>query len=78
MIKPNKIQAYRESAGVTQWDVAAGAQIERSRISLIECGHVQPTPAELTAIEKVLARALATRLEQLMANREEIGAGDRA
>ena len=72
MIKPNKIRELRETAACSQWDLAAQTGIDRSRVSLIECGHVEPSASELAAIEKALAAALSFRLEQVMRSREEV------
>ena len=52
------LKKLRMMAGCNQFRLAAATRIERSRISLIECGHVRPSVEEKVAIRKALERAM--------------------
>ena len=52
--RAERIRELRTLAGLTQFDVAKKARIERSRLSLVENGHVRLTEDEYAAIESVL------------------------
>jgi transcriptional regulator with XRE-family HTH domain len=65
----------REHTGWSQWKLAEATGIERSKISLMECGYVEPSAVELTAIERVLLKEISRlnlRLERVLQSREEI------
>jgi transcriptional regulator with XRE-family HTH domain len=56
--KPTKeLQKLREMAGLGQFEVAREVGLDRSRLSLIENGHVEATPDELVAVMKVIRAA---------------------
>ena len=42
--------------GWTQFELAKQTGVERSKLSLIENGHIQPTPAERDAIESAILK----------------------
>ena len=48
------LKRCRLERGILQVELAQRTAIERSRLSLIENGHVAPTPAELERIALVL------------------------
>lgn len=57
----NKIQKLRESKGLSQQDLAAKCNFEKSNMSRLEAGRVNPT---LSTLEKV-AKALDVTLVEL-------------
>jgi transcriptional regulator with XRE-family HTH domain len=52
--RAKQIRELRTLAGLTQFDVAKRVRIERSRLSLVENGHVRLTGDEYDAIESAL------------------------
>jgi DNA-binding XRE family transcriptional regulator len=52
--RAERIRELRTLAGLTQFDVANKTRIERSRLSLVENGHVRLTEDEYAAIERVI------------------------
>ena len=58
------IRSQRLAEGIPAIRLAAKARINRSRLSELECGHIQPTEEEL--------QRLAAALEQLIAARRVI------
>ncbi|MGA2978043.1 MAG: helix-turn-helix transcriptional regulator [Terriglobales bacterium] len=69
MIKVTDIRELRKAADCSQWGLAKATGIDRSRLSLMECGYVEPSAAELEKIEQALlteVRQLSMRLEQVL------------
>jgi predicted transcriptional regulator len=50
-----KLRTLRLAAGLSQWEISRFSGVDRSRISLIESGHVLPTESEITAIKRAIA-----------------------
>ena len=63
----------RGLAGWTQFDLAAATNIGRVRLSFIENGHLVPSPAESSTIEKALLAEIARRAEQFHQTLAEVG-----
>lgn len=55
------LKATREMAGISQFAAAHESGISRMRLSLAECGQIQLTSDEETALRKVLRRAIEQR-----------------
>jgi len=49
-----QIKALRDFRGKNQFDVSIGTGIDRSRLSLMENGYVQPTDEQLAKIKDFL------------------------
>ncbi|MGA7220023.1 MAG: helix-turn-helix transcriptional regulator [Candidatus Sulfotelmatobacter sp.] len=63
--KPTKeLQKLRQMAGLGQFEVHEKTGIERSRLSLIECGHVEARPEELSRIMGVIRAAHRRQVEE--------------
>jgi transcriptional regulator with XRE-family HTH domain len=58
------IKLYRIHQGLTQIDLARKSGIAASKLSLIECGHINPSPEEIQRI----ATALGISKKQLEGN----------
>ena len=54
----SELRPKRIAAGIPAIRLAAKASINRSRISAIECGHVQPNQAELNRLEIALIQLI--------------------
>jgi transcriptional regulator with XRE-family HTH domain len=68
------IRTARELTNWSQWELAKAAGVERTRLSLYECGHVLPTATELARIEQALLAEIGrqrVRLEDFMHAREQ-------
>jgi transcriptional regulator with XRE-family HTH domain len=63
----SRIRECREILGLSQWQFANLSGIERSRISLAECNHVNLTPEEIGKVKSAVLRALEHRTEQFQA-----------
>lgn len=50
-----QLKVIREARGVSQWELSSMTGIDRSRLSLIENGHVEPTDEQLSRIREALA-----------------------
>lgn len=72
MQMPTPMKLRRLERGVLQIELAARTKITRSRLSEIECGHVEPRAEELERI----AQALDVPVAALVPNGETVqGAG---
>ena len=60
-----ELKRLREVLGLTQFDVAKKSGVERTRLSLAECGHVTLSRDEKDSIRRTLLRASAERQAQL-------------
>jgi hypothetical protein len=73
------IRELRRTAGATQFDVERLAGINRTRLSLAECGHIQLQEWECAAIEQALLEMIRQRAAQfagiLESTTEAVGAG---
>jgi transcriptional regulator with XRE-family HTH domain len=58
------IAKLRKMAGWSQYQVARATEMDRTRLSLIENGHVAPSADEEAAIERVLLKEIGRRNEQ--------------
>ncbi len=58
-------QDLRKLGGASQWDIARATGIDRSRISLIETGHVRASTEEEVAIRRALGKAMRARLSSI-------------
>ena len=56
-----EIRQHRELVSWTQYDLSRATGISRSRLSEIECGHVQPSTDELRLVEQGLRLAAEQR-----------------
>lgn len=61
------LERHRQAAGKTQVDLAYDAEVERSRISKIECGRVNPTLLTLATLCYSLDITLAKLFEGVTA-----------
>jgi hypothetical protein len=59
------LQKWRDLAGVGQFQLSKATKIDRSRLSLIENQHVQPTAEEWSAIVSVILEAARKRRDEL-------------
>jgi transcriptional regulator with XRE-family HTH domain len=59
-----QIQELRTMAGLTQFDLAKGSGVGRTRLSLAECGHIELRPNEYEAIEHALICAVQRRIAE--------------
>ena len=57
----NHIQVHRESAGLTQGELAEKAGVTRKTVNTVERGHYVPS----TVLALRLARALSTTVDEL-------------
>jgi transcriptional regulator with XRE-family HTH domain len=55
------IRSKRVAARITGYMLSGRAGIGRSRLSEIECGHVEPSPDEQARIEAALDELIATK-----------------
>lgn len=62
-----EIQTRRSAAGIPAIALAARARINRSRLSYLERGHVQPTDDELRRLEAVLLDMIQMKSAALLA-----------
>jgi len=62
-----ELRRLRVNAGLSQGLVAHKAGLDRSHLSLAECGYVTLTSNELEAIRRVILRAVEQRQSQLKA-----------
>ena len=62
------LRKLRTSAGLTQRELSVRTKIERSKLSTIEWGYTEPSPAEKKVIEKVLRAALNKKFSSLKAD----------
>lgn len=62
---------WRLQLGWTLWQLEKASGVERTRLSLIENGHVTPKPAEETAIRHALQLETARKHERLSAFAQE-------
>ncbi|SPE34467.1 hypothetical protein SBA2_900005 [Acidobacteriia bacterium SbA2] len=60
-ITGEEIRQRRELVSWTQYDLSRATGISRSRLSEIECGHVQPPPDELRKVERAVRLAAEQR-----------------
>jgi transcriptional regulator with XRE-family HTH domain len=58
------IRGLRRLAGLTQIETSRDSRVERSRLSLAECGHVALSNEELGAVLRVLRSAIRERVKQ--------------
>lgn len=49
-----QLKIVREARGFSQWDLSNRTGIDRSRLSLIENGHIEPTIEQLESIKIAL------------------------
>jgi hypothetical protein len=59
-----RLRRLRVAAGLTQWDLQAMTGINRTKLSLVECGHVCLTAREERTITSVLSAGLGQRLSE--------------
>lgn len=57
------VRGLRHLAGLTQIQAAKRSGIERSRLSLIECGHSSLSSEEMEALTEVLRTAIRERVK---------------
>ena len=78
----SKLKKLRETAGVSQYQLAGFANISRDRISRVECHYAELSPQEWRRIERAIDTAIAekqSRLAKLYAReRENVTAVDQA
>ena len=65
------LQKLREQAGWSQFELAAATGIERTRLSLIENGHIVASAYERGVIRTALLAEIAVRAGELKAALEE-------
>lgn len=59
------LRSLREASGLSQFAAANGANLDRTRLSLAENGHVQLSENEERAVRSVLVEAIQRRARQL-------------
>ena len=59
-----RLRQLRGIAGATQFDVERIAGINRTRLSMAECGHLQLREWEYAAVENALLRVIRERAAQ--------------
>lgn len=69
------LQRHREAAKKTQVDLAYDAEVERSRISKIECGHVNPSLLTLATLCYALGITLPTLFEGITVTMKPVAEG---
>ena len=57
----NEWKQLRELAAFTQWQTATKSGVSRMKLSLAECGQVELTGQEKTAVRNVLEKAIRER-----------------
>jgi hypothetical protein len=62
-----EFRKVRVEAEIPQFDVSIRSNIDRSRISLYECGHVSLRNEEVTALEHALRELIGERANRLVA-----------
>jgi transcriptional regulator with XRE-family HTH domain len=62
-----ELKRLREMSGLSQFSVARMSGVERTRLSLAECGHVALTTGEKESLRRVLLQAVENRQSQLQA-----------
>jgi len=60
-----ELKRLRKASGATQWEISHATGIDRSRISLIEAGHVRASTEEEEAIRRALDKAMRARLSSI-------------
>jgi transcriptional regulator with XRE-family HTH domain len=66
-----ELKRLRELAGLTQFVVSKKSGVERTRLSMAECGHVMLTAQERENIRRVLLREIEHRDVKLRAALEK-------
>lgn len=61
------VRGLRALAGITQIQAAKRSGVERSRLSLAECGHIGLSDEELDAVMRVLRKEIRNRAEKFRA-----------
>jgi predicted transcriptional regulator len=56
---------WRIDARIPQFDISNRSGVDRSKVSLYECGHVQLTDGEVAALEKALCALIEERAKYL-------------
>jgi transcriptional regulator with XRE-family HTH domain len=69
----NGIKKCRQLAGLSQFKLSKSTGIERSRISLAECGHITLEPDEFARVRSALIQAMVARTEQVRESVAELG-----
>jgi transcriptional regulator with XRE-family HTH domain len=69
------LKRHREAAKKTQVDLAYDAEVERSRISKIECGYVNPSLLTLATLCYSLGITLPTLFEGITATMKPVAEG---
>jgi len=65
------LKSLREASGLSQFAAANRAGLDRTRLSLVENGHVQLTASEESDVRRVLLAAIrdrAARIEGVLAS----------
>ena len=62
-----ELRRWRELAGWTQIHLAKKSDVDRTRLSMAECGHVTLTVQEQEIIRRILLRAIEDRQTKLRA-----------
>jgi hypothetical protein len=63
----------RTQARIPQFPVSSKAGIDRSKLSLYECGYVELTDAEVVALEKALRALIKERAKYLLGVLSSVG-----
>lgn len=61
-----ELRNLRIEAGIPQFDLSKRSGVERSRLSLYECGHVSLPDAEVQALERALPELIEERADRLL------------
>ena len=69
------LQRHRQAAKKTQDELAGDAEVERSRISKIECGHVNPSLLTLSTLCYSLGITLPVLFEGITVTMPPVSAG---
>lgn len=57
-VAPNRLRVLRAEQRMTQWTLAQKSRINPSTVSLIENGHIHPTPSQRDRLARALKAAV--------------------
>jgi transcriptional regulator with XRE-family HTH domain len=73
MMDGTVFRKVRLEVGLAQFDISARSGVDRSMISLFECGRIELPDEDIVAIEKALRDLIAERANQLIGTLSSIG-----
>jgi len=60
----NELRTLRQMSGMSQFELARRSGVDRSKLSLVENGHVELRPEEANVVRKVLLERIESRAAQ--------------